>query len=303
MESINNFLSNSIIEAINTTLLTPDDIEEIRIRAEQPLILRTSLAEIVTEYIVTTEDLLNSLERICENSVYTYQNQICGGFITVTGGHRVGITGNAVIEEGRIININHISSMNFRIARQVIDCSRPLLNYVVDYNDNTVRNTLIVSPPGGGKTTILRDLVRNISNGFNGFQGLNVGLVDERGEIAAMYKGIAQNDVGIRTDVIDNVPKVMGIRLLVRSMAPQVIVADEIGGEDETETINYAVCSGVSGVFTAHGNSFNDLLLNPTLNNLINLNLIQRIIFLENKRIRNACYLNTRTLKYENFNI
>lgn len=301
MENISNFLSNSIVEAINTLLLTFDNVEEIRIRAEKPLVIRTGLEEIVSEYIVTTEDILTSLERICENSVYTYQNQICGGFITVTGGHRVGITGNAVMEEGRIININYISSLNFRIARQVIDCSRPLLNYIIDYDTNTVRNTLIVSPPGAGKTTILRDLVRNISNGFNGFRGLNVGLVDERGEIAAMYKGVAQNDIGIRTDVIDNVPKVMGIRLLVRSMAPQVIVADEIGGEEETETINYAVCSGVSGIFTAHGNSFNDLLLNPTLNELIKLNIIQRIVFLENKKIRNACYLNTKTMKYERF--
>lgn len=301
MESINNFLSKSIIDTINSSLFSLDDIEEIRIRAEQPLIIRTSLDEIVTEYIVTTEDILTSLERICENSVYTYQNQICGGFITVTGGHRVGITGNAVMEEGRILNINYISSLNFRIARQVIDCSRPLLNYIIDYDNNTVKNTLIVSPPGAGKTTILRDLVRNISNGFNGFRGLNVGLVDERGEIAAMYKGVAQNDIGIRTDVIDNVPKVIGMRLLIRSMAPQVIVADEIGGEDETETINYAVCSGVSGIFTAHGNSFNDLLLNSTLNDLVKLNVIQRIVFLENKRIRNACFLNTKTLKYEKF--
>lgn len=301
MESINIFLSNYIVEAIESSLISFDNIEEIRIRADKPLIIRTSLEEIVLDYIVNTEDVLTSLERICENSVYTYQNQICGGFITVTGGHRVGITGNAVMEEGRIININYISSLNFRIARQVIDCSRPLLNYVIDYENNTVKNTLIVSSPGGGKTTILRDLVRNISSGFNGFRGLNVGLVDERGEIAAMYKGVAQNDIGIRTDVIDNVPKVLGMRLLIRSMAPQVIVADEIGGADETETINYAVCSGVSGIFTAHGSSFNDLLLNPTLNSLIKLNIIQRIIFLENKRIKSACYLNTKTLKYEKY--
>lgn len=299
MESIKNFLSNLIIEAINASLISMDNIEEIRIRAEKPLVIRTSLEEIVLDYMVTTEDILTSLERICENSVYTYQNQICGGFITVTGGHRVGITGNAVMEEGRIINIKHISSLNFRIARQVIDSSRPLLNYVIDYENNNVRNTLIVSPPGAGKTTILRDLVRNISNGFNGFRGLNVGLVDERGEIAAMYKGVAQNDIGIRTDVIDNVPKVLGMKLLIRSMAPQVIVADEIGGADETQTIAYAVSSGVSGVFTAHGSSLNDLRLNPTLNELINLNLIQRLVFLEKKRIREVCFLNTRTLRYE----
>lgn len=151
MESINVFLSNSIINVINSLFLSIDDIEEIRIRAGRPLIIRTSLDEIVTDYIVDIEDIMDSLERICENSIYTYQNQICDGFITVFGGHRIGITGNAVMESGRILNINHISSLNFRIARQVIDSSRPLLNYIIDYENNIVRNTLIVSSPRSWK--------------------------------------------------------------------------------------------------------------------------------------------------------
>ena len=301
MENILNFFSENIAEVLKPQLFQKHivDVEEIRIRANNPIILKISDGEVILDYIVTTDDLLRTLEKICENSIYTYQNQICKGFITVKGGHRVGITGNAVIEGEKIISINYISSLNFRIAKQILDCSNSILKYVTETETNTVKNTLIVSSPGAGKTTLLRDLVRKISSGFNNFKGLTVGLVDERGEIAAMYKGIPQNDMGIRTDVIDNVPKSEAMKLLIRSMAPQVIVADEIGGIHDVEIINYAVCSGVKGIFTAHGATFNDLQLNHTLNTLIKSYIFERIVFLENKKVREINYFNPRTLKYD----
>lgn len=139
-----------------------------------------------------------------------------------------------------------------------------------------------------GKTTILRDLVRRISGGIDSinFKGITVGLVDERGEIAAMYKGIAQNDVGMRTDVLANVPKSIGMKMLIRSMAPKVIVADEIGSKEDTEAIHEAVCSGIKGIFTAHGGSMEDLSINPSLNELINSHVIERIVFLGNKKLK-----------------
>lgn len=134
-----------------------------------------------------------------------------------------------------------------------------------------------------GKTTLLRDLVRSISTGIEAinFKGMNVGLVDERGEIAALYKGIPQNDIGIRTDILENIPKPIGIKMLVRSMAPEVIVADEIGTKQEAQAIKEAVCSGVKGIFTAHGKTKEELLKNPTLKELINENIIEKIIFLK----------------------
>ena len=134
-----------------------------------------------------------------------------------------------------------------------------------------------------GKTTILRDLVNKISNGIPeiNFKGITVSVIDERGEIAAMYKGVPQNDVGIRTDVLDNVPKAIGIKMAVRSLAPQVIVADEIGNINDSEVINYAVCSGVKGLFTAHGRTLNDVKINPELNKIISLGILDRIIFLD----------------------
>ena len=114
--------------------------------------------------------------------------------------------------------------------------------------------------------------------------GLNIGLIDERGELAAMYKGIAQNDVGMRTDVLSNVPKWIGMKMLIRSMAPKIIVADEIGSYEDVEAINQAVCSGIKGIFTAHGGSMEDLMLNPALKELLKTHIFERIIFLSTKR-------------------
>lgn len=199
------------------------------------------------------------------------------GFITITGGHRVGIVGTVVEENSKIININNISSLNIRIAREIIGASEKILEYVLNYNSNSIYNTLIVSPPGAGKTTILRDLVRIISDKLV----LNISVIDERGEIAWVFKGAPQNNIGIRTDVLSNVTKDIGMKMVIRSMAPQVIVADEIGNKNDIEAINYALCSGVKGIFTAHGDDIEDLILNPTIKILIDKNIFERIIILD----------------------
>ena len=154
---------------------------------------------------------------------------MCEGFITIKGGHRVGLTGSAVIDNGKVINIKYITSLNFRVAREIENCSYSILNQVVDIKNDTINNTLIVSPPGRGKTTMLRDLIKNISNGIPkiNFRGRNCWVVDERGEIAAMYQGIPQNNVGIRTDIIENISKAKGMKMLIRSMSPEVIACDQ----------------------------------------------------------------------------
>ena len=151
---------------------------------------------------------------------------------------------------------------------------------------------------------MLRDLIRKISTGIEKikFKGLTVGLVDERGEVAAMYKGVPQNDVGIRTDVLDNIPKAIGMKMLIRSMAPKVISADEIGSEDDIEAINYAICSGVKGIFTAHGSSLEEISINPILKTLLKLNAFEKVVFLSDKQkkaeIETIYTLNKKTSEY-----
>ena len=258
------------------------NVEEIRLRSSKPLILKIGQETYITDYIVKQQDILQAFEKICENSVYSYRRQICDGYITIRGGNRVGIVGSAVIDNGQVININYISSLNFRIAREQKGCSNSIIREIIDETNNSIYNTLIVSPPGCGKTTFLRDIIRNISNGIKeiGFQGKTVGVVDERGEIAAMYKGIPQNDIGIRTDVVDNMPKSQAMRMLVRSMSPEVITCDEIGSIEDIKAIDYAMCCGVKGIFTAHGKDLEELNRNPELTKLLNKHIFERIILL-----------------------
>ena len=291
MEIVLEYLSGSLKLEIQKYLSQNfNNVEEIRIRVNRPIAIKLTNEIKILEHIVTVQEILETFQKVCENSVYSYKKQICEGFITIKNGHRVGITGNCVIENGQVININYISSLNFRIAREQKGCSNKILKYIIDKKNNEIYNTLIVSKPGCGKTTILRDIIRNISN-----NGKTCGLVDERGEIAAMHKGIPQNDIGILTDVIDNISKSKGMTMLIRSMAPEIIACDEIGSFEDIQAINYAVCSGVKGIFTAHGNSLEELFLNPHISELLKKYIIERIIFLSPKfkgQISSIYYLN-----------
>lgn len=275
-------ISNLLYKAINQNEKMKEQIQEIRIRVGRPIILKLHNLDILIEYIVNQTEILQILEKICENSIYAYKNQICNGYITIKGGHRIGITGSAVVENEKIINIKYITSLNFRIARQVLNCSNKIIGQVIDEKNQDIYNTLIVSPPGRGKTTILRDLIRKLSNGIDeiNFKGKTCGVVDERGEIAAMYKGVPQNDIGIRTDIIENISKAKGIKILIRTMAPEIIACDEIGSKEDVEAIQEAIISGVKGIFTMHGKTLEDVKSNNQINKLIEENKIEKIIFI-----------------------
>lgn len=259
-----------------------ENIEEIRIRVQKPIILKLRYEDVVLSHIVEQREILQTLEKLCENSIYAYKNQITEGYITVKGGHRVGITGTVVEENGQIINLKYVTSLNFRIARQVLNCSNKIIKEVLDIENHSIFTTLIVAPPGKGKTTILRDLIRRISNGMENinFKGKTCGVVDERGEIAAMYKGIPQNDIGMRTDVIENVSKYKGMKILIRTMAPEIIACDEIGTKEDIEAIEEAMTAGIKGIFTIHGKNMEDIKNNKEVYKLVENKQIEKIIFL-----------------------
>lgn len=286
METVLMYLTTNIRKEIEEYLQRNyKEIEEIRIRANKKIAVKTSKGNEILDYTVLPQEVQEIFEKICENSIYSYKRQICEGFITLKGGHRVGITGNCVFEDGKVININYVSSLNFRIAREKKECSNNIIPYIIDLENKEIFNTLIASKPGCGKTTVLRDIIRKISNGLIefGIEAKTCGVVDERGEITAMYKGMTQNDVGMLTDVVSNISKNQGMSMLIRSMAPEIIACDEIGSKEDVDAINYAICCGVKGIFTVHANNLEELMLNFQINELLNKNIIERIVFLDDK--------------------
>lgn len=271
-----------------------EGLEEIRIRANRQILLKFCNKEVIINYFVSQDEILQILQIICDNSIYSYQSQICNGFITIKRTDiGYGISGDVVLEDGKVKNISHIYSLNFRIANQIDGASKEILEYIIDFDKQTIFNSLIVGPPCSGKTTIIRDLAKTLSNGNQKLRGMTIGIVDERNELSAMYRGIPQNDLGPRTDILNNVKKSIGIEMLVRSMAPQVIIADEIGNEEDISSIKYALTSGVKGIFTAHGENYEDLRQNPIFAKMINLKLFKKIIFLdrfEKGKVKNVIY-------------
>lgn len=252
-ELILNILPVGLREYMNAINL--EGLEEIRLRAEKQVILDfgKKKGRFVTDYIVSSGQIMEALEYISTFSLYAYEDDIRQGFITIRGGHRVGIAGKVVMENGRIRTISNISSINIRISHQVIGCADEVMN-LVSYNDN-IYNTLIISPPGVGKTTLLRDMLRLISDELK----LKISIVDERSEIASCYKGIPGNDVGINTDIYDCCPKVEGIMLMIRAMSPQVLAVDEVGGSDDIRALIRAAHTGIKLVATVHGQGICDI--------------------------------------------
>lgn len=282
LEEIYKVLPISMLEKIKKIGSTTN-ITEIRLRVGRNILLVTSDVEVEVDYIVNLKDMLDILVKVSKNSIYAIQNEINNGFVVINGGHRIGICGEVVIENGKIKNIKNINSMNIRVARQLIGVADKVMPYIV--NNGNVQNTIIISPPGCGKTTILRDIVRQISSGVKilDFKGKNVGLVDERGEIAAVSLGIPNLDVGLRTDIMSNVPKSIGMQMLVRSMGIDVIATDEIGGKEDFEAIKYANSSGVNLLFTMHGNDIRDVYKKEEIKKLLNGGIFSVAIILSRK--------------------
>ncbi|NLN07170.1 MAG: stage III sporulation protein AA [Firmicutes bacterium] len=272
------------------------ELEEIRLRAGQPLLLQTGRGELFGgEYGVaktaaealrlTAAELQQILLAMTEFSLYARDEELKRGYLALPGGHRAGFAGRAVLEDGRVKLLRDINAVNIRIARQIKGAALQLLPHVYCRQKKRVYHTLLVSAPQAGKTTMLRDLARLLSNGDarEGRPGMKVGIVDERSEIAGCFRGEPQLDVGMRTDVLDGCPKAEGMMMLVRSMSPQVLVTDELGRPEDVRAVEEAVTTGASVITTAHGQNAAELIKRPGLAYLLENAFFERVVVLSRR--------------------
>lgn len=265
-------------------------VSEIRIRQNGPICVSVGkdmvylnkegkyIHDITKAVVLSGRNFETLLHHICRHSVYAYEEEIKSGYITVEGGHRIGIVGQTVWDGKEIKAVKHFNALNIRIAHEIKGAADTVLPFLIE--DNELKSTLIVSMPGCGKTTLLRDLVRKISNGTREMKGKNVCIIDERSELASSYLGIAQNDVGLHTDILDSCPKATGMLWVLRSMAPEVIAVDELGGERDYLAVRQAFYLGCRVLATVHGRDDETIKMNENLKKLIGKGGFQRILFL-----------------------
>lgn len=257
-------------------------LQEIRLRTGQAALIVYQRKEYLLDgYVVSHEDIREVVEYICNYSLYAYENELRQGFVTVEGGHRIGVAGQVILENGRIRNIKYISSVNIRVSHEVMNCADMIFPYVT--KQRQLCHTLIISPPGCGKTTLLRDMIRQISDGNEWVKACAVGVVDERSEIGGCYHGQAQNHLGSRTDILDGCPKAEGMLMLIRSMAPQVIAVDEIGASEDIRSMEYAMHCGCRMLATVHGASISELHKKPFFDEMLRQKRFERYIVLGNQ--------------------
>lgn len=266
-------------------------LQEIRLRANGPVLLKvkgeewgiheSGLCKVKESLRLIPQDITDILQCMSDFSLYALADEVRQGFITLEGGHRVGLVGKAVVEQNQIKTLKYISGMNIRIAHEVIGCSKGIMPYIL--NKDRVYHTLIISPPGCGKTTLLRDVIRQLSEGFCGYGPYTVGVVDERSEIAACYQGVPQNRLGERTDVLDACPKVEGMRMLLRAMAPQVIAVDEIGSREDCMALEEILNAGVSLICSVHGKNIEECFKRPALKELLEKGMFERLVVLSHR--------------------
>lgn len=285
----------SMVAALPHSITTK--IEEIRFRQGRPLVIGLFDSDVFLTaegrptrddreaYCIAPVDMERLIQLISNSSFYAIEEELRNGFVTLPGGHRVGLTGKVLLDDGKIRTLKYISGCNIRVSREISDAAAGLLPYLLDYGRGFL-HTLIISPPCCGKTTMLRDIIRRLSNGVPelGLKGLPLGVVDERSEIAGCYKGVPQLDVGMRTDVLDGCPKASGMMMLLRSMNPRVIAVDEIGRDEDVCALEDVLNAGVKVLATAHGKDLAELLERPALGRIIRLKIIERFVILGRSR-------------------
>ena len=230
-------------------------------------------------YIVTKKDLYDILQQATNATPIVYQEEIGQGYLTLEGGHRIGFAGHVIGDEKNKTYYKNINGIMLRIAKERKGCANKVLPFL-SREDGRVYNTLVISPPACGKTTFLRDCARQLSDGIEGFGGRKVAIIDERMELAAVANGIPQFDIGRRTNVISGCKKEMGFVMAVRSLSPDILIADEIGFQQESRALLYGIYSGCSILCSTHGYSVEEVKERNSLKELFNESIFSRYVIL-----------------------
>ncbi|WP_343076313.1 stage III sporulation protein AA [Pullulanibacillus sp. KACC 23026] len=280
-------LSDRIRNLVEQKTIT---LEEIRLRLHRPIELMGTgqVLYLDQQRLLTSQDMKVLMGNLSAYSLYTLEEELKRGYVTISGGHRVGINGKVVTEGSHVKMIRDVSSLNIRIAREKIGVAEPLAHFLFDKGQWL--STLVIGSPQTGKTTLLRDLARVISSGLEKRAPHKVGIVDERSEIAGCIRGVPQNTFGIRVDVLDACPKAEGMMMMIRSMSPDVLIVDEIGRQEDTEAMLEALNAGVSVMATAHAYNLEQLWKRPTLKPLLDHQVFSRFVILENDARQGRLY-------------
>lgn len=282
METIYAYLPQTLKETIQAMPSElKSQVEEIRVRIGKPL-------EIIAgrpfhlPHIVTPDEGQALVNKLSQHSFYALDEELRCGYLTIEGGHRVGLAGKVLLEGGKVKALRHLSSFNLRVAREKPGVCYPLLPWLFE---GKWKNTLIIGAPQSGKTTLLRDLARTAAAGAEEkhIAPVKVGIVDERSEIAGCVKGIPQLDVGLRTDILDACPKAEGMMMMIRSMSPDVLVADEIGRAEDGQAIAEAINSGITLIATAHGSNYAEAVRRPIMRAMAESGAFERFIELSSE--------------------